>query len=815
MSILTKYLWGKIFEDNSTQQTNNSTTTQSDEYLSLGEEAAAEKENSAAERCKQSVAKLEKTIKTYDEKAGTDPKDQISKVDGDIAEFDKKILEEQAKILEGLGINVDTNTDPKTLKEAIKEAKKELPKEKKEAFDKSVENSDAIKELNKKIDGAKKKKDKLREEKEVYDAKKAQWAKYKAKLQEQVNKLKAVATKLEDFERKIKEFKQKRRVSEAKIKEAKDASEASKKDREEAMKELINNMTQQAKLAKDALEAKKEAIRADIKQKRQQAQIDAKEEAEQTERDAIQAALASESEKSEKKIKDIEDQEKKLANLNKERQDLQGSLGELESIKNDFKTKKTEYDAIQKSAREYNKEGDENPLRIAAKHLVELNNSKTILLDALKLEYMRKYPDEFDDDGNLKGGGTFPTKDQKAKLSTEKEFRSTWKSYDANDKATNKAAEDFKKMCYDAQVANKKATGENCGVDLSSIDGLSDIVEGSVSDIAQNYAENNSVGSVLNKAKETATSDKPLTVKINGKSKKIHWDDPDWKYEDGNSLTQDDVKNITINGAVESIPTKKIKEPEVPDDLETQISDVKGLIESKDKEINDERGKYNELTGANLQTTTNSDADQTTNTQEEDDIKDKDDLQSHINSITDDEEKKEFLKSIGLKEEDYDEKGKLKDDIDEKRLAKAVKKSNEEIEEIEGETSDREDVSDEEAATDDEKHDDDKLGKDDDGKPQPPKRKIVKKVVHKRTKDGRKVKSTKYIAYTKDEEGKTTSYESNEEDLKANQRAWKKYKKRYAKWKSEQNESITSFLKNNINESCNKSNLKKYLYGKL
>lgn len=810
MSVLMKYLWGKIFEDNSTQQADKDT-----EYLQAGEEAAVEKENSAAEKCKQSVTKLEETIKTYDKKAGTDPKDKMAEIDKDVAEFDKKILEEQAKILGEIGITVDIDTDPKKLKEAIKEAKKGLSKEKKEAFDKSVEESEDIKNLNKKIEGAKKKKDKLKEEKEVYDAKKAQWAKYKAKLQEQVNKLKTVATKLADFERKIKEFKQKRRVSEAKIKEAIAASEANKKDREEATKELINNMTQQAKLAKEALEAKKEAIRADIEQKRQQAQIDAKEEAEKSERDAIQAALASESEKSEKKIKDIEDQEKKLTNLNKERQTLQGSLGELESIKNDFNTKKTEYDAIQESASEYNKEGDENPLRTAAKHLVEANNAKTIMLDSLKLEYKRKYPDEFDDEGNLKGGGTFPTEDQKAKLSTEKEFRSTWKCYEANVKAANKAGEDFKKTCYDAQVANKKATGENCGVDLSGINGLRDIVEGSVSDIAQNYAENNSVDNALNKAKETTTSENMLTVKINGKSKKIYWDDPNWKYEDGNPLTQDDEKNITINGAVESIPTEKMKEPKMPDDLEKQIDDVKGLIKSKDKEINDERSKYNELTGAKLQTTINSDTDQQTTTQEEDDIKNKENLQSHIDSITDDNEKKEFLKSIGLKEEDYDENGKLKDDIDEKRLAKAIKKSNEEIEEIEGETSDGEDISDEEAAKDDEQHDDDKLGKDDDGKPQPPKRKIVKKTTHKRTKDGRKVKSTKYIAYTKDKDGKTTSYESNEEDLKSNQRAWKKYKKRYAKWKSEQNESITLFLKNNINESCNKSNLKKYLYSKL
>ena len=118
---------------------------------------------------------------------------------------------------------------------------------------------------------------------------------------------------------------------------------------------------------------------------------------------------------------------------------------------------------------------------------------------------------------------------------------------------------------------------------------------------------------------------------------------------------------------------------------------------------------------------------------------------------------------------------------------------------------------------DDETNDDDKVGKSDDGKPVKPKRKI-KKV------RGKRKGTFRFYVYDANGGRKTGDdgkpLRSNEDDWRANQRAWAKYGKRVIKWnKNNPNnkitESITSFLKNNINESCNKSDLKKYLYSKI
>jgi hypothetical protein len=122
-----------------------------------------------------------------------------------------------------------------------------------------------------------------------------------------------------------------------------------------------------------------------------------------------------------------------------------------------------------------------------------------------------------------------------------------------------------------------------------------------------------------------------------------------------------------------------------------------------------------------------------------------------------------------------------------------------------------------EDSDDEDTKDDDKQSNDDNGKPQPPKRKI-KKTTGKRKGTFRYVVfDTKTKSPKKSDDGKKVT--ASKDDWQKNQRAWAKYEKRLEKWKKEHpNEGLSAFLQSNINiinESCNKSNLKKYLYESL
>lgn len=307
-----------------------------------------------------------------------------------------------------------------------------------------------------------------------------------------------------------------------------------------------------------------------------------------------------------------------------------------------------------------------------------------------------------------------------------------------------------------------------------------------------------------------------------GEEKTVELSKLDSKHSDYNEIVgiiAQHKNNSKLAAAKESIiqDENKNNTDEKQTEFQKYLNSRKESDPEKFAELEEEIGDEEFLDNINTDHSTDSDAD---------DKESDDSLEKEANSLKDEQKKvKDDLDRLKAEIDDKDlsqeQKEKKIQEFKEKYKDSPFKDSISTLElndfdkwkeEIESDIKDK--INDIIDNDDEESNEEDKIGKDENGKPKPPKRKI-KKV------RGKRKGTFRYYVYDanggrkKDDNGKPLR--SNKEEWQANMKAWSKYRARLKKW-SENNESLSIFLQNNmniINESCNKSNLKKYLYSKL
>lgn len=852
MSLLAKYLWSRIFEnEETTSHLSDDEKSELTQYNNQQEKSLHYKlKNQAEDLLKpfspekdedgkyKGDSEYAKAMNDYNEKA-----EAFTKISKEIDDIEKRKFIALAEKLKEKGIHLDVNLDLNTLKnnrEAWNKLKAEVNKQKKdnkELFDKTSKEFDDLK--NAKID----KKNKLKLEQDKAADKKNIWEDLKKKMQARADKIKAIAEKIKANEDKIKTAREKMERARAKI----EALEQQQAQREKSEKETMNALSSGLKSlldsTKESYEEEIKAKQAEIDEKKKQAELDIKAEADKEERKKIENAINKEVKAIEDKQKEIENFEKELENSNKE---LSNEIALNKDLKQAAKTIEDKAKArkdFESKAAMYN-DGDEDPRKISKNTLDNLNDAQKEYIESLRAILIAEFPDQNIDDNTSLERLIEIADSKKSKIA-----KNIIKNINNNKKSIEAAETEYGKACYEAREFGIDVTEEQKAA-------------------ATKYEENFSISKFLeskqDKTTKVETDDSgnettkytPIQVTVDGEQIQICYIDGEWIKMNKNQDKKYEPTEETIE--VDKITDWQGKlKVDIPAELTQSEKDAYKSLTGKDIDnypqninepygegskiaksqvnVEDKKGKvtevvknYNDSVDPKKQIKIPSGFEN--DTKQENDLEDPSDLDSFdkLKSFFDSEltekEKKNIKEKLGKSEDDElteEDKDKLKQE-----LQNWYSKSTEETEDDgseDGEDDDDSEYVEKTNKEDDNEDDESKDENDENGKPKPPKRKLKRKTKTIRLKGGGTRKSRSIIGYTddgiiKDDKGKATIF--SKEDLRKNKEAWKRYKKRMATWKEEHpNESLSAFLQNNIN-AINKNKNKKmklseYLYESL
>ena len=585
MSLLSKYLWNSIFEnEGSTSHLSDDERSEVEQYNKQHEKSLHYTlRNQADELLKpfspekdengkyKGDGEYAKAMNDYDEKATA-----VTKISEEIDEIEKRkfiALAEQLKEKDS-SLNVPSLDTLKNDKEAWAKFKAEVNKRKKdnkEIFD------NVSKEFDKLRDSKKDKKDKLKQEQDKAADKKKLWEDLKKKVQDRAAKIKAIADKIKANEDKIKTAKEKMERTRAKI----EALEQQQTQREESEKAAMNALSSGLRSlldsTKESYEQEIKAKKAEIKEKEKQAALDIKAEADDKERKMIQNAIDNEIESIKNKQKEIENFQKEIGDSNK---DLSNEITLNEDLKQAAKAiedkAKARKDHEAKAAKYNGKEGtadEPGDPRITSKNTLDnLNAAQNEYTESLRAILIAEFPDQSIDD-NTSLERLIEIVDSKK----SKTAKNVVKNIKTNEKSIADAETEYGKACYEAR---------EFGIEIDE----------EQKDAATKYEENFSISEFLKSKQDKTTKEEttdsgdkttkytPIQVTVGGEQIQICYVNGNW------------VK-------MEKDQDKKYKPIEPEETIEEKdITDWKGKLKvDVPAELTDsEKEAYRSLTGKDI-----------------------------------------------------------------------------------------------------------------------------------------------------------------------------------------------------------------------